>query len=76
MSTCEQLDLETVGYQPIVPKNLPLKTLFLIDVVDSSMRVLFGRFLGIIGQSPSVSKSDRFHIVIIWFFFANSGYIP
>ena len=35
-----------------------------------------GRFLGIIGQHPSVSKSNRLHFVIFRLFFDNSRYIP
>jgi hypothetical protein len=34
-----------------------------------------GRFLGIIGQNPSVSKSDRLHVVIFWFLSTNLRYI-
>ncbi len=34
-----------------------------------------GRFLGIIGQDPSVSKSNRLHIVIIRLFFIELRYI-
>ena len=30
-----------------------------------------GRFLGIIGQIPSVSKSNQFHVVIFWVLFIN-----
>ena len=28
-----------------------------------------GRFLGIIGQNPSVSKSNQLHVVVFWFSF-------
>ena len=34
-----------------------------------------GRFLGTIGQDPSVSKSTWLHVDIIQFFFINSSYI-
>ena len=34
-----------------------------------------GRFWGIIGQVPSVSKSNRLHVVIFRFFFINLRYI-
>ena len=32
--------------------------------------------LGTIGQNPSVSKSHRLHVVIIWIFFIDLKYIP
>jgi hypothetical protein len=36
-----------------------------------------GDFWGIIGQNPSVSKSNnRLHVVIFWIFFINSRFIP
>ena len=35
-----------------------------------------GRFLGIIGQDLSVSKSNRLHVVIFRFFFINLRNIP
>ena len=36
-----------------------------------------GRFLGIIGQDPSVvSKSNRLHVVVFQFFVIIFGYIP
>ena len=28
-----------------------------------------GKFLGIIGQIPSVSKSNQLHVVVFWYFF-------
>ena len=34
-----------------------------------------GRFLGIIGQDPSVCKSDRLHVDILRFSFTKLGYI-
>ena len=34
-----------------------------------------GRFLGIMGQGPRVSKSIWLYIVIFWFFFINLRYI-
>ena len=35
-----------------------------------------GRFLGLIGQNLSVSKSNRLHVVIFRFFFTHLRYIP
>ena len=35
-----------------------------------------GRFLGIINQNPSVSKSNWLHVVIFRFFFISLKYIP
>ena len=35
-----------------------------------------GRIVGIIGQDPSVPKSNRSHAVIFLFFFVNVQYIP
>ena len=35
-----------------------------------------GDFLGIVGLNPSVSKSNRFRVVIFRFFFINLRYIP
>ena len=34
-----------------------------------------GRFLGIIGWSPSVPKSNQLHVVIFWLFFSNLRHI-
>ena len=34
------------------------------------------RFLGINGQDPSVSKSNRLHVVILWTFFVILKCIP
>ena len=34
-----------------------------------------GRFLGIIGWDPSVCKSNRSHVDILWFSFVKLGYI-
>ena len=34
-----------------------------------------GRFLGLISQIPSVSKSNHLHVVIFRFFFINLRYI-
>ena len=35
-----------------------------------------GRFLGIIGQHPGLSKSNWLHVVIFQFFFITLRYIP
>jgi hypothetical protein len=35
-----------------------------------------GRFLGTIGQDPSVSKANQLHVVILRFFCSNLEYIP
>ena len=35
-----------------------------------------GRFLSIIGWDPSVGKSNRLHVDILWFSFIKLGYIP
>ena len=35
-----------------------------------------GRYLGIIAQNPSVSKSNRLHVVIFRIFFSKLRYIP
>ena len=32
-------------------------------------------FWGIIGQNPSVSKSNELHVVILMYFFTELGYI-
>jgi hypothetical protein len=35
-----------------------------------------GRFLGIIGWDPSVCKSNRLHVDILWFIYIKLRYIP
>jgi hypothetical protein len=78
MSTCNWLDLQTLGSQPIMSKNL-------LDHWAKSSNLLksvsvrghwSGRFLGIIiGWDPSVCKSKRLHVDILRFSFIKLGYI-
>ena len=47
------------------------------DSLPKEFNSVRGDFVSIIGLNPSVSKSNRSHIVIfIWFFFINQKYIP
>ena len=51
MSTCNQLDLQTLGYQPVLPKNLP------ITVQDC--RRITDHFRGIHRIYPNLIKEHR-----------------
>ena len=69
MSTCNRLDLQTLGSQPVLLKNLPDHW---SGPVSGS-----GRCLGRIGRGPSVSKSNWPHVVIfLRLFFNNLRNIP
>ena len=78
MSTCNWLDLQILGSQPIMPKNLPdrwAKSSNLFKSV-SVQGQWSGRFLVIIiGWDPSVCKSSRLHVDILRFSFIKLGYI-
>ena len=48
---------------------------FMVTALGSCVKQGSGRFLGITGQDPSVCKSNRLHIDILWFSFTKLGYI-
>ena len=66
MSTCDRLDLQTIGSQPIMP-------------AQKSPQSLFGEVFGhkIIGRDPDgVSKSNGYMLQFLGFFFMKNKYIP
>ena len=99
MSTCNWLDLQTLGSQPIVPKILhdhcfvtlsAISIMNYVPFVDSDdnygtntndellqdweehISIVYTnarKFLGIVGQDPSDSKSNQLHVDIFWFCF-------
>ena len=87
ITTCNQLDLETLGFFPDYTKNLlgyivdllmqheHLTLYTLATIVCHPLNQYPGRFFGIIGQNPSVSKSDQLHVVIFRLFFMNLRHI-
>ena len=75
MSASKQLDLETLGHPPIMPKIYMDASLSLYVCVFICTNQCLGRFLGIVSQNPRVSKSNWLHVDIFWFSLYNLRYI-
>jgi hypothetical protein len=60
-------------YESVVLDILRIPIFMTPQILECSV---WERFVGIVGQNPSVPKSNRLHVVSFWFFFISLRYIP